>query len=187
MLIVLAAVVVIGLRMPADSACVLQEAFFPAGVIRAAAYGGFNAALLLPVMDSAQSYAPRQRKRAIVYAGLIFACLVMAANAVILRHPRLLAEPLPFVRLLNSAGKSGFLLCAAGLYLAVLSTLTACFRGLGRHWYTPVGIAAVALLGFNGVVEVAYPLAGGGCLCMLAAAKFVNCFRKPFQSPGDML
>lgn len=187
LLTVLTLVIIIGLRQPSERAAVLPASFFPAGILRASAYGGFNAALLLPVLEQKGVMSPLQRKRAIRNAGLLFVVLVLAGDAVLLRHPVLSREPLPFVYLLKQAGKSGFYLGAASIYLAILSTLTACFRGLGRRWYAPAGIFGVTLWGFNGVVAVAYPLVGTMCLCMLATAKFVNSSRKAFQARGDML
>lgn len=187
LLIVLTLVIVSGLRMPPEQAAATTDAFFPVGMIRAATYGGFNAALLLPIMVNAREASHTSRRRSIRYAGLLFTCLVLAGNAVILRRPLLINEALPFVRMMQQSGKLGFYLGAVCLYLAVLSTLTACFRGLGPRWYVSASIAAVALLGFSGVVEVAYPLVGCGCLCMLTAAKFVNCSRKAFQGRRDML
>ena len=111
----------------------------------------------------------------------------MLGNAVLLRHPALLSAEMPFVRLLEEFGQFGYALGAICLYLAILSTLTACLRGLGRSIFAAVSVVMVSLLGFTGVVEVAYPLLGGGCFLMLAAAKFTNSSRKTFHSRRDML
>lgn len=187
MLIVLAMLIVRCLRMPAENAAVITTAFLPEGVVRAVAYGGFNAALLLPVMENSLVASERQKRAAILSAGVIFMVLLLAGNAVLLRHPVLLHEALPFICMMQRIGKSGYYLGAASLYLAILSTLTACLRGLGRRWYAAAGITAVAMLGFSGVVEVVYPVVGAACLCLLTAAKFTNCSQRPFQARGDML
>ena len=187
LLVVLAMLIASCLRMPGENAAMIPTAFWPQGVARAVAYGGFNAALLLPVLRNSHVASQRQKKAAILSAGAIFMILLLACNGVLLRHPALLHEPLPFVGLMQRTGKSGYYLGAVSLYLAILSTLTACLRGLGHKWYAAAGIMAVAMLGFSGVVEVAYPVVGAACMCMLAAAKFTNCSRKPFQSRGDML
>lgn len=187
LLSVLALVIVSGLRMPPEQAAVMPASFFPEGLVRAATYGGFNAALLLPIMANARGESPTICRRSIQNTGLLFSCLVLAGNVVLLQHPLLLNEPLPFVRMMQQSGKLGFYVGAFCLYLAVLSTLTACFRGIGPRLYAPASIAAVTFLGFSGVVEVAYPLVGCGCLCMLTVAKFVNYSRKAFQAGGDML
>jgi len=56
---------------------------------------------------------------------------------------------------------------------------------IGMKWLNGMGLAA--MLGFSGVVEVLYPVLGGGCLALLAAAKFTNYNRNAFHSRGDML
>ena len=65
----------------------------------------------------------------------------------------------------------GLWLGAAALYLAILTTLTVCIRSAGGGWLAAGGIVLVALIGFSGVVGEAYPLLGGGCAVMLAAAR----------------
>lgn len=187
MLIVLASLIVYGIFLPRDQAAVLPPHALPDSVIHAVAYGGFNAALLVPVLENSRRTSNRQKKTAILSVGLIFMLLLLAGNAVLLRHPILINEPLPFICLMQRIGKNGYYLAAASLYLAILSTLTACFRGMGHRWYAAAAITAVAMLGFSGVVEVAYPVVGFACLCLLVAAKFTNCFRKPFQAGRDML
>lgn len=186
-LIVLAMLIVSGLHMPGENAAVIPTAFLPEGIVRAVSYGGFNAALLLPVLGNSHVSSDHQKKKAILSAGAIFMILLLACNAVLLRNPALLHEAMPFIGMMQRIGNSGYYLGAVSLYLAILSTLTACLRGLGHKWYAAAGITAVALLGFSGVVEVAYPVVGTACLCMLAAAKFTNCSRKPFQARRDML
>lgn len=182
LLIVLAMLSVCGLRLSPENAAVIPKAFSPEAVIRAVAYGGFNAALLLPVMGNSRLVSDRQKKTAILSAGAIFMVLLLACNAVLLRHPALLHDTLPFISMMQRIGKLGYCLGAVSLYLAILSTLTACLRGLGRRWYGAASITVVATMGFSGVVEVAYPVVGAACMCMLAAAKFTNCSRKPFQA-----
>ena len=97
------------------------------------------------------------------------------------RLSRLLTASLAAVLLL---GLTAPLVAAVRLYLASLSTLTACLRCLPRSL---PGIVLCALLGFTGAVEVLFPLLGGGCFLLLAVAKFTNSRRKAFQSRRDML
>lgn len=186
MLLLLVIVIISGLRLPEGEAIVVSS-LTPSAIVRAAAYGGFNAALLIPLLSSSNVTTQQQKGLAIRKSGVIFIILLLAGNSVMLRQPQLLNEPLPFVCIMQGFGKSGYYLAAASLYFAILSTLTACFRGLGRTWYAVPSIFAIAMLGFSGVVEVAYPLIGTASLLMLAAAKFTNCSRKPFQSRRDMI
>ena len=71
--------------------------------------------------------------------------------------------------------------------MAVLSTLTACLRSLGKSLYAVAGIILISLFGFHQVVEKAYMYLGGACCVMFLAAKFRNCAGKAFISRTDML
>ncbi len=132
------------------------------GLLRGVTYGGFNAALMLPLM-------PRARRRDVGTACILIALLLGLGCAVLLRHPALIGETMPYVQLASRFGKWGYALSAGCMYLAVLSTLMACLRGVQGIW--PVlAMAGVSLLGFDGAVDTLYPLLGGGCfLCMLGS------------------
>ena len=162
-------------------------------LLRGLAYGGFNAALMCPVMAASGPEEPSCRS-ARWAACLGFGLLLAAGNAVLLRHGALLTEPLPFVKLASGLGGAGYLLCASCLYLAVLSTLTACLRALGRGLLPVGGLLLAAMLGFSGVIDAAYPVLGVLCTAVLAimrigsaASNFRNSARKAFHSPRDML
>lgn len=170
MLLVLAAMIALGLTLPPMRAVALTEPPIPMALLRGAAYGGFNAALLHPVMAGAVGLPPKERRRSLIIACLLAGALLVAGNAVLLRHPALRGEALPFIRLMAQLGQPGFWLGAAALYLAILTTLTVCIRSAGGGWLALGGIVLVALIGFSGVVDAAYPLLGGGCAAMLAAA-----------------
>jgi len=187
LLAVLALLIVCGLTIPPMQAVTLYPVSVPTALLRGMTYGGFNAALLVPIMALSVRYSQRQRQRAAMCAGLLILLLLLLGNAVLLRHPALLGEAMPFLRMLMSFGKFGYYLGSACLYLAILSTLTACLRGLGQRPVFSAGIVLVALLGFTGVVETAYPLLGCGCFLLLAAAKFTNSAPASFISPRDML
>lgn len=186
LLCVLAVLIVLGFTLSPMQAMALTKGKLMHMPIRAITYGGFNAALQAPVM-AAVAQTQQEKKRAALSAGCIIALLLMLGNGVLMRHPALLAEEMPFIRMLAGLGQFGYIFGAVSLYLAILSTLTACFRGLGRGLLPPVCIFVISLLGFSGVVELAYPILGGGCFLMLAAAKFRNSSRKSFISHKDML
>lgn len=182
---VFAVMIVMGLFIHPMEAVVLRETnAFPC-LFRGLTYGGFNAALLIPLMQQVK-VSKEEKAAAARNTGVTVFCLLMFGNLVLLRHPALMTEAIPFIRLASQIGRVGQYLGAACLYLAILSTLTACFRGLGRSWRCFLCIA-VALIGFSGVVEFAYTILGGGCLLILLTAKFVNCSRKAFHSPANML
>lgn len=187
LLAVLALMISLGLFLPPMDAVHLQDNSITAALVRGVTYGGFNAALQTPIMACAGDQSASARANAAHGASVIVFLLLMLGNAVLLRHPALLSEELPFVRLLEEFGQFGYALGAVCLYLAILSTLTACLRGLGRSAFSTVSVVAVSLVGFTGVVEVAYPLLGGGCFLMLAVAKFTNSSRRTFHSRRDML
>lgn len=184
---VLTALIVLGLTLPPMKAASIY-AYHPAeAVVRGMTYGGFNASLQAPIMAMALNRTAKERKRAAWMAGLLIFLLLMLGNAVLLRHPALIAEPMPFMQMLHAFGKPGYYLGGISLYLAILSTLTACMRGLKGGILSGAGILLVSLLGFTGVVEIAYPLLGGGCFLMLLAAKLMNSCPNPFHSRKDML
>jgi len=186
MLSVLALLILSGLVLPPMRAVPVENASIPEGFLRALAYGGFNAALMSPVLGCSPA-ARHGCKKSLAAACMLLALLLMLGNAVLLRHPALMAEPLPFVRMSGAWGLPGRLLAAVSLYLAILSTLTACVKGTGGRAAALAGMGLAAMLGFSGVVEVLYPVLGGGCLALLAAAKFTNYNRNAFHSRGDML
>ena len=187
MLCVFVAMICAGLLLPGSRAVQIERTSIPMALVRGACYGGFNAALLIPVMRKSGALPPNARRQALTRAGAILLLLLALGNAVLLRHPALLYEPMPFVRLLDGWGKWGYYLSAACLYLAILSTLTACLRGLGKRLLAVVAVVLVALNGFDAVVEHAYSALGAACCLMLLAAKFTNCSRKAFISGRDML
>lgn len=184
LLAVLTALVLAGLTAPPLRAAAAFTSPVTAP-LRAAAYGGFNAALMAPLLLESPA-SPQEKRREARRACAMVAAFLLAAQALLLRHPALMGEPLPFLRMTASLGRWGLLLSAAGLYLASLSTLTACLTAL-RSPLALAGILLCASLGFTGAVDVLYPLLGGGCLLLLTAAKFTNYWRNTFHSRRDML
>lgn len=172
LLAVLAVLIVLGLLLPPLEDA-KTEALLPAGLLGALAYGGFSAALMSPVLAMAEE-SPGHRRRSLALAGGMLALLLMLGNAVLQRHPALLEEPLPFVRMSAGYGMAGYALAIISLALAILSTLTASVKVLRGRPLALLGMAAAAMCGFSGVVGVLYPVLGGGCLVLMAAAKFTN-------------
>lgn len=174
-------VVLAGLFLPVEPAASLGEGGDALqSLLHGLCYGGFNVALASPVIGMTGSgMAAREQKRCAAVFTAIVAGLMACGNLVLLRHPALQGENLPFVRLTAALGKAGYALGGAALYLAALTTLTACLRGL--HALAPQGklltLTAVLLLSLGGlerIVGVAYPVLGGCCFLLLGAAQLQN-------------
>lgn len=173
----LLAVLVLGFWAPERKAVWVEHVQawrkLPESLLRGVCYGGFNAALASPALEELSScLSPGEKRRCMVRAVTVLGGLLSLGNAMLLRHPALLDAPLPYVEVLGTFGRSGMLLGAVTLYLAMLTTLVTCLRGLrawlGQHWplLLPVG---VALIGFSGAVDILYPFLGGLCFLLLAA------------------
>ena len=178
LLAVLTLMIGLGLFIPGQDAAILADNQPVQSLLRGVTYGGFNAALQTPIMAKASQIPENRRRSAARWAGIIILCLLLLGIAVLQRHPGLLSEPMPFLKMLAVYGKAGFILGAFSLYLAILSTLTACLHGLNGTVLPMIGIIIVALVGFTGVVAWAYPLLGGMCFAMMLAAKLTNWFAK---------
>lgn len=175
LLVLMIVMIGLGLFLPSEHAAVLQPAEKGRVLLRGLTYGGFNAALQAPILSKSLQTDQNKQIKAVRWAGRIILCLLMLGNTVLQRHSELLGEALPFVKMLTAYGKAGYYLGAICTYFAILSTLTACLRGLNDGWLALVSVLVMSLLGFSGVVEWAYPLLGGGCFLMLLSAKFMNC------------
>ncbi len=186
MLAILAALIGLGFTIPPMHAAVIDQPDIPKGLLGGLAYGGFNAALMSPILAVGKTKQRDERKH-IFRAGILILVILFLGNAVLLRHHALLDEPMPFLEMMQGFGKTGYRLGAVSLYLAILSTLTACSRGLNGRPLPCAGMLIVSLAGFSGVVERIYPLLGILCFCALAAAKFLNRPTKAFHSDSDML
>lgn len=182
MLGVLIGMIALGVLADPMCAAVLPRKQPAEAVLRGVAYGGFNAALLTPVM-AASSLSAREKARAGVCACLMLGVLLLLGNVVLLHHPALQGDAMPFVRLMNGYGRAGYMLGACALYLAVLSTLTACLRGLGRSRIWMTGVLLTAMAGFTGVVDALYPLLGGICAAILLTGKIQEFLHKHFSFP----
>lgn len=142
-----------------------------------AVYGALNAAMLGGALPMLLSLHRAQRRRAVALFGAGFALLLSLGVAVCRRHlPFVWDQPLPFVALSRSLGAGGYLLVAACLYAAALSTLCAMLAALLRLLPGPRparALAACALcalfaaLGFGRLVSAAYPVLGALCAGLL--------------------
>lgn len=186
LLIVLGVLIGLGLTLPRMQA-VRIPTVLPGGVVGGIAYGGFNAALQTPIFLQSGENDVQVRRKASWRAGVILLGLLILGNGVLLRHPALQGEEMPFIRMMAHYGKAGYWIGALGLYLAILSTLTACVKGSSRNPLMTIGMMCTALLGFGGVVETLYPLLGICCCVMLVSAKFMNSVMPPFISRMDMI
>ena len=136
-------------------------------------WGGFNLAFAGPLLCGGEGGKRSPRLAAVMLGGLL-----AMGNGLLLRHPETWESPLPMVALLAQLGKAGYYGGAGALYLAILTTLIAVLRGMrellpsGMAWRDGaalMGIAAVSVAKFRGIVGVGYPLLGAICLCLTVA------------------
>lgn len=183
LLICLAFVAAAGILLPAQEAVAVRpgdsSGGLPAGVLHGVCYGGFNAALAVPVIAlTASKLDANAKKQCVMTVTGVLGVLLALGNLTLTRHAAIQGESLPFVRLMAALGKAGYWLGGVSLYLAVLTTLTASLRGLAvllpdrRRWRVGAcaAIAVTAATGFEDIVAVIYPLLGGGCFILLVLA-----------------
>lgn len=166
------------LALPAGEACFLP-AMAPDLPVRAAAdgacYGALNAAALCGALPLLASLAPRERRSAALVFSALFGSLLLLGVAAVKRHlPAVLFEPMPFVFLCRALGAGGYYLCAACLYFAALSTLTAMLAALAQPLRRPAGVLAgaaaclfFARAGFSRLVASFYPALGALCAALM--------------------
>ena len=184
MMIVLGAMIMAVLFSPVKNGCVVSLKPAPASLLSGMMYGGFNAALQVPILEGKHGSTGSGHH---IWRACIVCCVLLALGTTIfLRQPLLLSEPMPFLAAVRSWGITGYWLFGISLYLAILSTLTACMKGL-KGYFTVVSIFLVAQMGFTGVVEYLYPLLGTCCFAMLVCAKFLKSGSSPFHSMDDVI
>ena len=180
MLPALLMILILAFSLPQGQEGALMETVpLPKAFSQAIAYGALNITLAAAVlMETGRELNCRCRCRAVVWLGVSLAALLCLGNGALLRHPEAHHQALPFVQLLRPFGRLGYYLGAAGLYLAVLTTLLAAARGmtgLVRESFPKIPAAAItgaamlllSLGGFSGLVEKAYPILGYVCLGIL--------------------
>lgn len=183
---VLAVQLVLAFTVQPMKGAVLTDSKWHAAVFSGASYGGFNAALQWPIM-AAVALENKQKKRAVRWAAILILLLLWLGMLLMQRNAALLGESMPFLMMMKRFGATGyssFILC---LYLAILSTLTACIRAVKGRMLPVAGIVLTSCAGFGSVVNFLYPFLGGGCCIMLLFAKMMNSFAGSFHSRKDMI
>lgn len=174
LLLLLAALLAACWQCPPQQAAVLRihpPRMLPA-IARALCWGGMNLAIAAPLLCQ-----ERDDRAPVLAAGLLL-LLLLLGNGLMLRHPGTWGSELPLMALLSRFGRPGFLLGAAALYVAMLTTLLACLRGLrsmlparaGAGVAPPLLVALLSLVGFHGMVAKVYPLLGAVCLFFVCRA-----------------
>lgn len=156
------------------------------GFFQAISYAGFNVALAAEVLcEAGERCNHRGICRGAAWAGGSICALLMLGNAALLPWAEALSdEPLPIVVMLREYGKTGYYLAAVSLYLAVVTTLIAVLRSLSvliqKHcprygeWIAWFFTGIIAHMGFDRIVETAYPALGFLCVFLFA----FSCKRK---------
>lgn len=162
-------------RPPTGGAVVARRPNPAHAALSGLCYGGFNMALAAPVLCG-RKLSQTERRACAIKLTLLLGVLLLGANMLMLRHPDLISEPLPLLRLMAAFGRAGYALCVCAMGLAIFTTQLSAMTGMfsllpGRKRYA--GAAAMALMavcGFERLVSVAYPLLGGACFALLVAA-----------------
>ena len=159
-----------GLLLPGQGVALGDCGSMPQAAISGVCYGGFNAALALPVIAEMEE---DRRQAALRCAGIALLLLLAAGNGVMLRHPELRGETMPLILLAGRLGKPGYYACCATMGLAVLTTAIAADKGLsavlpdGWRMFGRVLMLSAALLGFKQIVAWLYPALGAACFLIL--------------------
>ena len=169
------------LMLPAGEACFLP-AMTPDLPVRAVAdgvaYGALNAAMLAGMLPLLLSLSGERRRSAVRLFTALFAALLLPGVLACRRHlPSVLYQPLPFVWLSRALG-GGYLLVAACMYTAALSTLLSMLSAMtlmvpfpsGRRMRAAVSAAvclAASSVGFTPLVHSGYPVLGAMCMALM--------------------
>lgn len=183
---VLTLLLFLAFRLQSMKAAVITDEEKFMALLSGGSYGGFNAALQWPVL-SAAAMDRRRKRHALQCATLIIILLLLLGTVLISRNSALIGETMPFLVMMKQFGIVGYMVFILCLYLAVLSTLTACIRALNGRLGPMLGILMVSSGGFDEAVGSLYPLLGGACCIMLLLAKLMNSFAPSFLSQKDML
>lgn len=175
LILCLLGMVAVGLFLPVEESAVLGKPGGAEGILYGLCYGGFNAALAAPVMAlTGGELCAGEQRRCVAGFTAVLALLLACGNGVLLRHEALQAEQLPFVMLLRPLGYPGYALAGGALFLAALTTLAACLRGLNTLVRSRLPYAALLVLSLGGledIVGVVYPVLGAGCFLLLGVAR----------------
>lgn len=149
--------------------------------VRAVAYAAMNLTLAIGVVCRCSRRSSRSICRMSLSFGLTLVAMLFVSNYLYLKHPELLSEAFPIVRLMSMFGRTGFVMSVSMLYLAIFTTLAAVIYALRNavekrvHGTTMRALATmglpllVSLIGFEGIVDGLYAPAGLMCLAMVFA------------------
>lgn len=152
------------------------------------AYGALNAAMLAGMLPSLLSLKAPDRRKAVALFTLLFGALLLLGVLVCRSHmAEIYMQPMPFVFLSRSLGKSGYLLLSACLYAAAFSTLCAMLLGMQRllpfakkHGLILSAVLCLlfARIGFGPLVSRGYPVLGALCAGLLLVLCLPGCPQK---------
>ncbi len=172
-----------GFVIPPMQAVFVEPVQPASGILRAACYGGFSAALMHPLL---MTFPLPSRKKGLVGVAVTMALLLLLGCGVMARHPALLAAEMPFVVLARQAGKAGFVLAAASIALGTVSTLAVCIRSIPGRFPLAV-MLLISTMGFSEAVGILYSILGGVCAVMLLLCKMTKICGNAFISRKSML
>lgn len=147
--------------------------------VRAVAYAAMNLTLAIGVVCRCSRCSSRGICRTALCFGLMLVAMLFVSNYLYLKHPELLSEAFPIVRLMSLFGRAGFVMSVSMLYLAIFTTLTAVIyalrnvvekhvRGTSMRALVTMGLPlSVSLIGFEGIVDGLYAPAGLICLVLV--------------------
>ncbi len=138
----------------------------------------------------------RVRHRGGIWFGVMMTMLMLLSNALYLRHPEMMNEALPIVRLLSTLGTAGFWIGASLLLLALMTSLISVIRGLRCEIVMPdrpvlrgavilIPPLLISLVGFSQIVGAFYPLLGVLCIVMIYAPMAYQAWRRSKASKPD--
>ena len=161
--------------------------------MRAVAYAAMNLALAIGVVCRCAQGTARRTVLLCAGLGAAVAALLLLSDGVYRRHPELLTEAFPIVRLLAQFGRTGFLVSAGLMYLAVFTSLAAVLcaldgadRECGPYLRAVLTLGpplAVSLVGFEGIVDGLYAPAGLVCLVLVFAPLLWARRKLPLDNP----
>ena len=173
--------------LASGSASLLQAA------VRAVAYAAMNLALAIGVVCRCAQGTGRRMAFLCAGLGVALAALLWLSDGVYRQRPELLSEAFPIVRLLARFGRTGFLVSAGLLFLAVFTSLAAVLCALDgaaqehgsclRAALTLGPPLAVSLVGFEGIVDGLYAPAGLACLALVFAPLLWARRKLPLDNP----
>lgn len=158
--------------------------------VRAVAYAAMNLTLGIGVVCRCSRRSRRDISRLSVAFGLMLIALLFLSNYLYAKHPELMNEAFPLVRLMALFGRGGFLVSVVMMYLAIFTSLVAVLyavRGaVETHITSPYTRAlltmglplAISCVGFSDIVDGLYAPAGMICLAAVFGPLVCNRLRQ---------